>query len=313
MVRLQRHCAAADRVLLLYPAGIEFTVAFFACSYAGVIAVPAPKPGRYQYERRRLAGIARDSGARVVLADRVSLPIIEKWLVDEGLADVVCHATDDPSALGEPDRWVSPSVSPDAPALLQYTSGSTGQPKGVVVSHGNLLSNVDGLAALLGVEGLRTGGLIPLYHDMGLIGVMLLGVLRGAGCVQMDPMTFLRRPHLWLRMLDEQDVAMTAAPNFGYDLCARRVTDEQLAGLDLSRVRIACNGSEPVHPATVDGFCSRFAAAGFRSEAMVQVYGLAENTLIASGTVGRPPLRRRFDAAALEQRELRPAGPDQAA
>lgn len=313
---LRARCATGDRVLLLYPAGPEFTAAFFGCSYAGLIAVPAPKPGRYQHERRRLAGIARDCGARVVLTDRANLPVIEKWVVDEGLVDVVCHATDDPGDLGDlgdPDTWVASPVSPDVPALLQYTSGSTGQPKGVVVSHRNLLTNVDGLASVLGVAGMRTGGWIPLYHDMGLIGVMLLGVLRGTGYVQMDPMTFLRRPHLWLRMLDEQDVAMTAAPNFGYELCTRRVTDEQLAELDLSRLRAACNGSEPVHPGSISRFCERFASARFRPEAMVPMYGLAENTLMASGTFGRPPLRRRFDVVALEQQELRPAEPDRAA
>lgn len=310
---LRQRCALGDRVLLLYPAGPDFTAAFFGCAYAGVIAVPAPKPGRYQHERRRLAGIARDSGARVVLTDRASMPIVEKWVVDEGLVDVVCHATDNPDEPGDPDAWVPPPLSQETPALLQYTSGSTGQPKGVVVSHGNLLANVDGLVAVASGVKLRAGGWIPLYHDMGLVGLMLHGVLRGNGYVQMDPMTFLRRPHLWLRMLDEQDVEHTAAPNFAFELCTRRVTDEQLAELDLSRVRAVVNGSEPVHADTLTAFSSRFAAAGLRPDVMTPMYGLAENTLLVSGTLGRVPLLRRFDVEALEQQELRPAEPERPA
>jgi acyl-CoA synthetase (AMP-forming)/AMP-acid ligase II len=303
---LQQRFSPGDRALLLYSPGIEFTTAFSACVYAGVIAVPAPLPGRYQHECRRLAAIARDAGVSVLLTQEADLPGVEKWLAEEGLVGVVCHATD--TGDGDPDAWTAPAVSPETLALLQYTSGSTGDPKGVMVSHSNLTAHLDRAVRALGISPeARVGGWIPLYHDMGLIGLMLTGVLHGSGYVQMDPTAFLRRPHHWLRMLDELDVRATASPDFGYELCLRRVTDEQLAGLDLSRVAVAVNGAEPIRAGTVARFCERFAAAGFRPEAFVPMYGLAEATLMASGIQGRMPVRTAVDDAALERQVLRPA------
>ncbi|BBC31212.1 Peptide synthetase [Streptomyces graminofaciens] len=292
-------------MLLLYSPGIEFTTAFSACVYAGVIAVPAPLPGRYRHERRRLAAIARDAGVNVVLTQQSDLPDVAKWVAEEGIVGVVCHTTD--AGDGDPDAWTAPEVSPDTLALLQYTSGSTGDPKGVMVTHGNLVANVERMVDAFGNDsGTTYGGWIPLYHDMGLIGLMLPGLLSGNGYVQMDPMSFLRRPYHWLRMLDACDVGFTAAPDFGYELCVRRVTDEQLATLDLSRVK-AADGSEPVRADVVTAFTERFAAAGLRPDALIPVYGLAEATLMASATTGRAPLRTTVDASALENRVLRPA------
>lgn len=302
---LQERFAPGDRALLLYSPGIEFTTAFSACVYAGVIAVPAPLPGRYQHERRRLAAIARDAGVRTILTQRTDLADVEKWVAEEGITGAVCHPTD--AGDGDPDAWTAPEVSPQTLALLQYTSGSTGNPKGVMVTHGNLVANVEQMVDMLGNDSSTTyGGWIPLYHDMGLIGLMLSGLLSGNGYVQMDPMSFLRRPYHWLRMLDACDVDFTAAPDFGFEMCVRRVTDEQLATLDLSRVR-GCNGSEPVRADVVAAFTDRFAAAGLRSDAVIPVYGLAEATLMASGTAGRPALLTTVEATALENRELRPA------
>lgn len=303
---LQERLSPGDRVLLLYPPGVEFAAAFSACVYAGLIAVPAPMPGRYRHERRRLAAIARDAGVRAVLTQESVLPDVEKWVAEEGVVGAVVHATD--TGEGDPDAWTEPEVSPETLALLQYTSGSTGAPKGVMVSHRNLALNVEWVerAYNLGPEA-RWGSWIPLYHDMGLIGMMLTGLLRGRGYVQMDPMSFLRRPYNWLRMLDALDVHGTAAPDFAYDLCVRRVTDEQLAGLDLSRLAGAGDGSEPVRAGTVSRFCERFAAAGFRSEQFLPLYGLAEATLIVSGTYGRPPVLTEADVPALEEGFLRTA------
>ncbi|WP_413754500.1 fatty acyl-AMP ligase [Streptomyces sp. R-74717] len=308
-VWLAEHTEPGDRVLLLYPPGIEFTVAFFACLFAGLIAVPGPLPGRFRHERRRLAGMARDAQATVLLSDRRGLPEVEKWVADEGLTQVVCHSTDDEDTA--PDAWrPRTKAGPDRIALLQYTSGSTGSPKGVMVRHGNLLTNVDSVVRSLRLEATHhTGGWIPLYHDMGLIGLMLPGVLRCGGYVQMDPMTFLRRPHQWLRMMDAFDVNATASPDFGYELCLRRVTDEQLADLDLSRVYRAVSGSEPVRAHTVTGFAERFAAAGFRPDALVPMYGLAESTLLVTGRSGRTPHVVGVDVPALEESALRRAAP----
>ncbi|MFJ5102189.1 fatty acyl-AMP ligase [Streptomyces sp. NPDC088554] len=302
---LQERFCAGDRALLLYSPGLEFATAFTACVYAGAVAVPAPLPGRYRHERRRLATIVRDAGVRAVLTQRSDLPEVEKWLAEEGITDVLCHATD--SGEGDPAAWTEPAVTPDTLALLQYTSGSTGSPKGVMVSHGNLVVNVERIVTSLGLHEPRCGGWIPLYHDMGLIGLMLPGLINGDGYVQMDPMSFLRRPYHWLRMLDTYQVDFTAAPDFSYEMCVARVTDEQLATLDLSRLT-AVDGAEPVRAATVTAFGERFAPAGFRPGALVPMYGLAEGTLMASGSGGRPPLRTPFDTAALEAGELRPAG-----
>ncbi|WP_329282405.1 fatty acyl-AMP ligase [Streptomyces sp. NBC_01451] len=302
---LQERFSAGDRALLVHSPGIEFTTAFSACVYAGVIAVPSPLPGRYRHERRRLAAIARDARVNVVLTQQSDLPDVEKWIAEEGIVGVVCHAVD--AGDGDPDAWTAPEVSPETLALLQYTSGSTGDPKGVMVTHGNLVANVERMADAFGNDsGTTYGGWIPLYHDMGLIGLMLPGLLSGDGYVQMDPMSFLRRPYHWLRMLDACDVGFTAAPDFGYELCVRRVTDEQLATLDLSRVK-AADGSEPVRADVVAAFTDRFAAAGLRPDALIPVYGLAEATLMASATTGRAPLRTAVDASALESRMLRPA------
>lgn len=303
---IQERLSPGDRVLLLYSPGIEFTTAFTACVYAGVVAVPAPLPGRYRHERRRLAAIARDAGVRAVLTQCDDLPDVEKWVAEEGVTGAVCHPTD--SGAGDPDAWTAPEVSPETLVLIQYTSGSTGDPKGVMVTHANLVANVERMARLFGNDGGTVyGGWIPLYHDMGLIGLMLPGLLCGSGYVQMDPMSFLRRPYHWLRMLDACDVGFTAAPDFAYELCVRRVTDEQLARLDLSRVK-AADGSEPVRADVVTAFTERFAAAGLRPEALIPVYGLAEATLMVSGTTGRPALRTAFGVTALEDQLLKRAG-----
>lgn len=303
---LQERFSAGDRALLVHSPGIEFTTSFSACVYAGLIAVPSPLPGRYRHERRRLAAIARDARVSVVLTQQSDLPDVEKWIAEEGIVGVVCHAVD--AGDGDPDAWTAPEVSPETLALLQYTSGSTGDPKGVMVTHGNLVANVERMVAAFGNDSDTTyGGWIPLYHDMGLIGLVLSGLLSGNGYTQMDPMSFLRRPYHWLRMLDACDVRFTAAPDFGFELCVRRVTDEQLATLDLSRVR-ATDGSEPVRAEVVAAFTERFAAAGLRPDALIPVYGLAEATLMTSATTGREPLLTTVDASALEEQVLRPVG-----
>ena len=299
---LRQRCEPGSRVLLVHGPGPEFPAAFLGCLYAGVIAVPSSRPGRFAHEQRRLTSIARDAAISAVLCDAAGLDDTEKWLAAAGL-QVPCQATE-----SVPDgHFTSDGIDGDTVAMLQYTSGSTGSPKGVVVRHRNLITNIDAIAAVAGLrQGNRTGGWIPLHHDMGLIGLMLPGLLRLGGYVQMDPMSFLRRPFHWLRMLDRYDVTFTAAPDFGYDLCARRVTDDQLADLDLSRLSTAVSGSEPVRPRTLRAFTERFAAAGFRPEQLVPMYGLAENTLMVSGTCGRPAVITEVDAEALEQGVLRP-------
>jgi acyl-CoA synthetase (AMP-forming)/AMP-acid ligase II len=293
--------APGDRVLLPHPLGPEFVTAFAGALYAGLVAVPAPAPGRYRHQHRRTRAIAADAGVRAVLTEPSVHADVEAWAADQGLAVDLLDTT---AVAGSYDDAVEDR---SALALLQYTSGSTGEPKGVMISHANLLHNVGVLTRAMGfTRRTRFGGWIPLYHDMGLIGQLLPALFLGAECVLMAPAAFARRPVRWLQLIDEHDVHWSAAPNFAYELVARSVTDEQVAALDLSRWRYAANGSEPIRPATLAAFARRLAPAGFRAEALCPCYGLAESTVFVSGSPA-PPTTLRVDPAALESHRLEEA------
>lgn len=302
---LRERFAAGDRVLLTYSFGLDFVVGLVGCLYAGLIAVPVPLPGR-DHERRRLRGVAVDSGAAALLTDTPNLATLDDWVDQHGLGLPVL-ATD---RLPAHDTDVPPSpADADTVAVIQYTSGTTGDPKGVLVSHGNLLHNVDTIRRTFGISETTTlGGWIPHYHDMGLMGQILPALIAGEACVLMTPTSFLRRPHQWLELVDRHRVEVSAAPNFAYDLCTRRITDEQIAGLDLSHWRHAVNGAEPIRPETLAAFTARFAPIGFRAEAMTPCYGLAEATLFVATTGSRGPTVLDVDTQRLERDELRPAG-----
>ncbi|MFD7665827.1 fatty acyl-AMP ligase [Streptomyces sp. NPDC059788] len=305
-VRLAGEHPRGSRILLLYPPA-EFIVAFLGCLYAGMVGVPAPLPGRFPHERRRVRAVAADSQAAAVLTDTAHLDAVREWAAAEELAGLPVAATGT-AADGDPDAWRSPGSGPSDLALLQYTSGSTGTPKGVMITHRNLLVNAATLCRTLEVpDGARFGGWAPQYHDMGLMAQTLPALFLGSTCVLMDPTAFLKRPHHWLKMIDAYDVQWSAAPNFGYDYCSRKVTDEQLAGLDLSRWRYAVNGSEPVQTGTMTEFAKRFAAAGFRREAASPCYGLAESTVFVSGAPPREPVVTAVAADALATHDFTPA------
>lgn len=302
---LQERGAANRQVLLLYPAGLDFIKAFTACLYAGAVAVPGPLPTEQGRHFSRVSGILRDAEACAVLTDSAHAPEISAWLAAEGITDVPCLATDDPGQ-GAADAWHAPALTPDSLAFLQYTSGSTSDPKGVVVSHRNLLANEAAIQRSIGT-GPQTvcGGWLPFYHDMGLIGHILHPLYLGIPAVLMAPFTFLKRPVRWLKMVGDYKITTGGGPNFAYDLCVRRVTDAQLQTLDLSSWTTACNGAEPVRAETVRAFTERFAPAGFRPEAFFPCYGMAETTLLVSGIPrGAAPRVLDVDAEALERGRL---------
>nr|WP_173317247.1 AMP-binding protein [Streptomyces fulvorobeus] len=275
------------RVLLLFPQSEEFAAAYAGCLYAGMVAVPAPLPTGTSLEAARVVGIANDAEAGAVLTVSETEADVREWADRTGLGALPLFSVDELPGDADPDMWREPEIRADTVAVLQYTSGSTGSPKGVVVTHGALADNVRSL--LTGFElgaGSRLGGWLPMYHDMGLFGLLSPALFSGGAAVLMSGSAFLRRPSLWLTLIDRFDLAFSAAPDFAYDYCVRRVKPEEMDRLDLSRWRRAANGSEPVRAETLRAFAKEFAPAGLHPHATTPCYGLAEATLLVSLSAG---------------------------
>src|SRR5208337_2553881 len=295
-----------ERALLAYPTGADFVIALFACFYAGIVAVPAPAPRMANLDSPTLDRLAR------VADDCAPSLLLTTTALAEALASVtqcaLCFATDTiPETLAS--GWSPHVCRDDAPALLQYTSGSTGNPKGVIVSHGNLKANLRIIHRT--VQHDRNHCVVswlPHYHDMGLIGNTIYPVVAGSTCCVMAPATFLQRPINWLRAISFYRAATSGAPNFAFDHCVRRTTPEERKSLDLSCWQVAFNGSEPVRAATLDRFVEAFAPHGFRRTSFLPCYGLAEATLLVTGGPrGRGPLCRPADPVALAAGKLQDA------
>ncbi|SDI12289.1 Acyl-CoA synthetase (AMP-forming)/AMP-acid ligase II [Actinokineospora alba] len=300
---LRARYPVGERLLLLYPTGVDFVAALVGCLYAGMAAVPAPLPGRYREERSRVQGIAENAGVCAILTDSENLAAVADWADAEGLTTPVV-ATDGVD-LPDPGAWQPQELDRSALAMLQYTSGTTGAPKGAMLSHGNLLHNVENQRVMCRLtRETRLGGWLPLYHDMGLLGQLVPALLVGTCCVLMRPASFLKRPHQWLRLIDKYGIHSSAGPSFAYDLVRDRITDDQLAELDLSRWRFSAIGAEPVRPATLDGFIERFAPAGLREDVLTTCYGMAEATVYVSGDAFRPPKVTTVDSELLEQQRF---------
>jgi len=305
---LQSVAASEERALLLFPSGMEFVAAFFGCLYAGVIAVPVYPPDPFRLNRTlpRFRAVANDARPVVSLTAASLLPMV-KGLVARGGDSRPMHwlTTDDVS--GELEKeWKEPALTGSAPAFLQYTSGSTSAPKGVVVSHANLMHNERVIKEAFGHSERSTFvSWLPLYHDMGLIGTLLQPLYLGALGVIMPPTAFLQKPFRWLQAISRYKAATSGAPNFAYDLCVRKIGKEQRATLDLSNWTTAFNGAEPVRYETLERFASAFADCGFRRETFLPCYGLAESTLLVSGGPREPlPITRSVRSAELERNRV---------
>lgn len=311
-VRLAEEGRPGDRVVILMAPGPSFVVAFVACLYSGLIAVPAFLPDVMNAERSvpRLRAIAQDAEAVCIVTDDLFLTFREQlWAVAPDLARTPWLLADEAMRDADPDAWSDPGISGDSVAFIQYTSGSTALPKGVVLTHANLLANSELISAICRLDGEFSGvSWLPPYHDMGLIGGVLQPLYQGAPMVLMSPMDFLARPRRWLQAISDHSATVSPAPNFAFELCVRRIPPEQREGLDLSSWRVAFNGAEPVRVATLERFAEAFAPCGWRPETMVPCYGLAEGTLLVSGHgPERSTVITAFDRDALAKGEARPA------
>lgn len=303
---LQSRMAAGDRVLLVYPPGLEFVEAFFGCLLAGVVAVPVAAPGRRR-PGAPLAAIRQSANPELVLTSGAFGQDVD-WaeILGRSTRPVPWLASDSIST-SRRLSWNAPRVDQHDTAFLQYTSGSTSAPKGVVLSHANLLANAAVIQRAFGTTTESRGVFwLPLYHDMGLIGGVIQPLFCGGSSTLLAPGAFLQRPALWLEEITRRRATISGGPDFGYDVCARKVSESERRSLDLSSLQLAFTGAERIRPKTLERFSAAFGPCGFRTEAFFPCYGLAEATLmVTGGPRDRRPTVVHFDQQALTQHEAR--------
>jgi acyl-CoA synthetase (AMP-forming)/AMP-acid ligase II/alkylation response protein AidB-like acyl-CoA dehydrogenase/acyl carrier protein len=304
--------APGERALLLYPSGLEFIRAFFACLYAGVIAIPATMPHKSR-PSLRLKALLQDAEPALVLTRSDCEPTVKAGLALVDSGNRSCLATDSLRPAGS--NAALPRLSSDAIAFLQYTSGSTALPKGVAVTHKNIMSNVGAIQEAFGFSGTSVMvSWLPLFHDMGLIGSVVSPLYAGFRSILMSPGTFLRNPFLWLNAISRYRGTCAGSPNFGWEYCTKKISDEQKRQLDLGCLEVVYNGSEPVRAETLRNFHQAFAGCGIREKTLFPCYGMAETTLFVSGgPLARPPAVLTVSKALLEGnqiREVMPGGDD---
>lgn len=297
-----------ERALLLYSQPLEFICAFFGCLYAGVIPIPAPPPDAIRIKRTlpRLQGFIKDAEASLALTtSQIFSQFSEEskkklefnkivWLYSEEIPDKLA------------DQWQELTINPDAIAYLQYTSGSTSTPKGVMVTHKNIIHH----SACINQAWNYTSDSIaatwmPYFHDYGLIDGFIQPIYSGITCYVISPLTFVKNPITWLKVISKYRVTHSQSPNFGYDYCVRRVTSEQLANLDLSSWSTASNGAEPIRKDTIENFIKTFEPCGFNATAFYPAYGLAEaSLLVATKPHQEVPKIASVSASALEKNQI---------
>jgi acyl-CoA synthetase (AMP-forming)/AMP-acid ligase II/acyl carrier protein len=292
--------ARGERAVLLYPSGLDYITALYGCLYAGVIAVPAYPP-RMNRHLSRILAIVEDCAPKYVLTDSTLIGGIRGSLSNYPALEKIHWIATDMLDLSAGADWTPNPSAASAPALLQYTSGSTASPKGVVISPDNLVRNQNLISSAFQVDERSViVSWLPMYHDMGLIGNILATGWLGAECYVMSPAAFVRRPAAWLHAVSRFRATASGGPNFAYDLCVQKIAEADCAGLDLSRWRTAFNGAEPVRAATMERFAAKFHRYGFRSDAFLPCYGMAEATLFVAGTSPeRGPVIQSFDKQAL--------------
>lgn len=300
-VSLQEQGLQGERILLLYHSGMEYLISLLACFYAGAIAIPAYPP-RNTRNMPRIRMILADAGAKAILTTSIiGLKTLDYADESEAL-DGINWLFTDTDISGDANNWVNPELGADDLAYLQYTSGSTGEPKGVMISHGNLIHNVCSVHKLFAHdENSVMVSWLPIFHDLGLIFGLLQSLYGGFTCVFMSPAAFLQRPYRWLKAISDYRATTSGAPNFAFELCLKKITEQQKQTLDLSSWRNALNGAEPVRSSTIEKFNDYFASCGFKDSTLSPCYGLAEATLVVSGTTnGHSTTTLNVDAAQLE-------------
>ncbi len=295
----------SKRALLLYPPGIDFVAGFFGCHFAGVVPIPAYPPRRNR-NMGRIQAISEDADALVALTVRDVVDRVSPMLDDSpSLKRIPWIATEEiPVELAS--DWVDPHVKDEDLALLQYTSGSTGSPKGVMLSHANIIHNCSLITRAFGFDRNGSGlSWLPTYHDMGLIGGVVNPLYYGRPNTLMSPMAFMTKPLRWLQAISKYKITVSGGPNFAYALCTEKINLDECGELDLSSWDLSFNGAEPIRADVLDGFTEKFGRFGFRPETHYPCYGMAESTLIVTG--GRKQdlyVEKWFDGEALDQHRV---------
>lgn len=307
---LRESMPVGSRVLINHPPGLEYISSFFGCLYASMIAVPVYPP-RFNQKLDRLNSIVTSATPSAALTSKQTMETLRQSISESPLLAPLRWIETDALVDEEVQLKFAPPSS-ESLAFLQYTSGSTSDPKGVMLSQGNLMANLEGIRRAFGLHGDSRGVIwLPPYHDMGLIGGVLEPAYVGFPVVLFSPFAFLQRPFRWLQAVSKYRATTTGAPNFAYELCTRRMSDEQIAELDLSSVDLAFCGAEPIRGEMIDRFAERFAPAGFKRSAFYPCYGLAEATLMVSGGAKpEEPVLLAIDGQRLENDGLAVASTD---